>query len=123
MSVKRASRVADLIVVEISDILLKQVHDPRLKMVTITGLKLTDDLRQAKVFFVEMGKETSDPEVVTALKGATGFVKRELGKRLQLKYIPDLVFMVDKSFEYGGRIERLFAEIKREEKDHGKEDN
>jgi len=115
MGVKRANRVADLIMAEVSDILLKQVRDPRVQLVTITRVKLTDDLRLAKVFFVEMGKETSNPQAKTGLESATGFFKRELGKRLQLRYVPDLMFMVDESFEYGSRIDRLLAEIRREE--------
>jgi ribosome-binding factor A len=112
---KRSSRVADLIMAEISDILLKHVRDPRVKLVTITRVKLTDDLRLAKIFFVEMGKDTCDPEVKKGLQSATGFLKRELGKRLQLRYIPELLFKVDESFEYGSRIDRLLAEIRQEE--------
>lgn len=115
MTFKRSDRVADVIMAEISDLLLKQVRDPRIKLVTITRVKLTDDLRLAKVFFVETGKETCDPEVKTGLHRATGFLKRELGKRLRLRYVPDLVFMIDESFEYGSRIDRLLAEIRREE--------
>jgi ribosome-binding factor A len=115
MGVKRANRVADLIMAEVSDILLKQVRDPRVKLVTITRVKLTDDLRLAKVFFVEMAKDACDPQAKTGLESATGFLKRELGKRLQLRNVPDLMFMVDESFEYGSRIDRLLAEIRREE--------
>jgi ribosome-binding factor A len=115
MNVRRANRVADLIMAEVSDILLKQIRDPRVKLVTVTRVKLTDDLRLAKVFFVEMGKETCDPQAKKGLDSATGFFKRELGKRLQLRYVPDLMFMVDESFEYGSRIDRLLAEIRREE--------
>lgn len=112
---KRANRVADLIMAEISDILLKQVRDPRVKLVTITRVKLTDDLRLAKIFFVEMGRDICDPQAKAGLDSATGFFKRELGKRLHLRYIPDLMFMVDESFEYGSRIDRILAEIRREE--------
>ncbi|MCX5856796.1 MAG: 30S ribosome-binding factor RbfA [Deltaproteobacteria bacterium] len=111
---KRADRVADLIKIEISDILLKQVRDPRIGALTITGVKVTDDLRLAKVYFVEMAKETIHAETLAGLEKATGFLKRELGKRLQLRFVPDLIFRVDASFAYGGRIERLLAEIKQE---------
>lgn len=121
MNVKRASRVADLVMAEISEILLKHVRDPRVRLVTITRVKLSDDLRLAKVFFVEMGSDVCDPQVKTGLDSARGFVKRELGKRLQLRYVPDLIFMVDESFEYGSRIDRLLTEIhKSEEGEEGK---
>jgi ribosome-binding factor A len=120
MSFKRATRVADLIMADISNILLKEVRDPRIKCVTITGVKLTDDLRLAKIFFVEMGKDTCDPQTTIALQKATGFLKRELGKRLKLRYVPDIIFMIDESFAYGSRIDKLLAEIqKTEESDLG----
>jgi ribosome-binding factor A len=61
-SFKRADRVADLIRTEISDLLLKQVRDPRIGFVTITGVKVTDDLRTARVFFVELGKDQCSEE-------------------------------------------------------------
>ncbi len=111
---KRADRVADLIKLEISDILLRQVRDPRIHAMTITGVKVTDDLRLAKVFFVEMAQETIHAETLAGLEKATGFIRRELGKRLQLRCVPDLIFREDASFAYGSRIERLLAEIKRE---------
>ena len=120
MNFKRATRVADLIMADISDILLKDVGDPRIKCVTITGVKLTDDLRLAKVYFVEMGKDKCDPQIKIALQKARGFVKKELGKRLKLRHVPDLMFIIDESFAYGSRIDRLLAEIhKTEETDAG----
>jgi ribosome-binding factor A len=111
---KRADRVADLIQCEISDILLKQIRDPRIGAVTITGVKVTDDLRLAKIYFVELAQDTIRAETLAGLEKATGFLKRELGKRLQLRCVPDLIFRVDASFAYGNRIERLLAEIKQE---------
>ena len=115
MTFKRATRVADLIMADISDILLREIRDPRIKSVTITGVKLTDDLRLAKVFFVEMGKDSFDPQIKIALQNATGFLKRELGKRLKLRYIPDIIFVSDKSFAYGSRIDKLLAELQKTE--------
>jgi len=93
MSFKRATRVADLIKADIADILLREIGDPRIKSVTITGVKLTDE-------------------------NATGFLKRELGKRLSLRYVPDIIFACDESFAYGSKIDKLLAEIRAgEEKD------
>jgi ribosome-binding factor A len=119
---KRADRVADLIKAELSDILLKQIRDPRIGVITITGAKVTDDLRLAKIFFVEMGKDTVDPEIRKGLEKATGFLKRELGKRLQLRFVPDLIFKVDPSFAYGSRIDRLLSQIQEETEDHDRKD-
>ena len=121
-SFKRADRVADLIKIEISNLLLKQVRDPRIGLVTITGVKVTDDLRTARVFFVELGKDQCSEEVQAGLGKAAGFLRRELGRRLQLRCVPDLLFAYDPSFAYGNRIERLISEIHREEEAHVPED-
>jgi ribosome-binding factor A len=121
-SFKRADRVADLIKIEIADLLLKQVRDPRIGLVTITGVKVTDDLRTARVFFVELGKDQCSKEIQAGLGKAAGFLRRELGRRLQLRSVPELLFSYDPSFAYGNRIERLISEIHREEEAHVPED-
>jgi ribosome-binding factor A len=121
-SFKRADRVADLIKIEVADLLLKQVRDPRIGLVTITGVKVTDDLRTARLFFVEMGKDTCSAEVQTGLGKAAGFLRRELGRRLQLRHVPELLFTYDPSFAYGNRIESLLVEIHREEETDAAED-
>lgn len=108
---KRADRVADLIRAEISDIFLRRIRDPRIGALTITGVEVAEDLRTAKIFFVEMGKDVFDPETQKGLEKARSFIKRELGKRLQLRHVPDIFFMPDESFAYGSRIDRLLAEI------------
>jgi ribosome-binding factor A len=113
MGFKRADRVSDLVKAEITDILLRQVRDPRVQNVTITDVKMSDDLRQAKIYFVPMGSDNGTDEVKEGLKRATGFLKRELGKRLQLRYVPDVTFIYDASFDYGDRIERLLGEIEK----------
>jgi ribosome-binding factor A len=115
MSLKRSERVADLIKAELSDILLKEVRDPRIGSVTITAVELTEDLRSAKIFFVKMGGDAQSHELQDSLQKASGFIKRELGKRLQLRYIPALTFIYDPSFEYGDRIEKLLAQVKKKE--------
>jgi ribosome-binding factor A len=112
MSFKRADKVADLIKAEISDILLRQINDPPVREITVTGVKVTDDLRQAKVFFVRMGENVCSEETIKGLHRAAGFLRRELGKKLRLRHVPEIKFMFDESFEYGDRIERLLAEIK-----------
>jgi ribosome-binding factor A len=122
-SFKRADRVADLIKAEISDIFLKQIRDPGIGTVTITDVEVTDDLRYAKIFFVAMGKDEINDDMRLALQRAKGFLKRELGKRLKLRYVPDIQFVVDKSFAYGNRIEKLIAEIHRQEESDAAKDS
>jgi ribosome-binding factor A len=84
--------------------------------VTITTVKVSDDLRNAKIYFVEMGKDECSPEIKAGLTKATSFVRRELGKRLQLRLVPEIMFVHDKSFAYGNRIDKLLADIAQQEK-------
>ena len=121
-SFKRADRVADLLKMEVADLLLKQVRDPRIGSVTITGVKVSDDLRVARIFFVEMGKDTCSAEVKAGLQKATGFMRRELGRRLQLRHVPEILFVYDPSFAYGSRIDTLLMEIHREEESNAPAD-
>ncbi|MCK4534164.1 MAG: 30S ribosome-binding factor RbfA [Syntrophobacterales bacterium] len=114
MSFKRADKVADLIKAELSEILLRQINDPQVKEITVTGVKVTDDLRQARVFFVRMGENVCSEETIKGLHRAVGFLRRELGKRLRLRYVPEIKFIFDESFEYGDRIDRLLVEIKKD---------
>jgi len=113
MSFKRADKVADLIRTEVSDILLRRINDPQVREITVTGVKVTDDLRHAKVFFVRTREGICSDETMEGLQRATGFIRRELGKRLRLRYVPEIKFIFDESFEYGDRIDRLLAEIKK----------
>jgi len=119
---KRADRVADLIKIEIADILLKQIRDPRIGVLTITGVKVSDDLRSARIFFVEFGKNECSDAVKEGLKKASGFLRRELGRRLQLRYAPELFFSYDPSFAYGERIDELIAEIHENEEGNASTD-
>jgi ribosome-binding factor A len=121
-SFKRADRVADLIKMGMADLLLKQVRDPRIGKVTITDVKVSDDLRTARLFFVELGKDACSDDVRVGLEKAAGFLRRELGRRLQLRHVPELLFTYDPSFAYGSRIDALLMEIHREEETHAPED-
>ena len=114
MSFKRADKVADLIKAEVSDILLREVNDPQVRKMTVTGVKVTDALHQASVFFVQTGENSCSDETTKGLQRATGFLRRELGKRLRLRYVPEIKFIFDESFEYGDRINRLLAEIEKD---------
>ena len=110
MNFKRADRVAELIRAEMADIIIKEVKDPRLHSVTITSVKITDDLRNAKIYLDECS-----PEIKAGLTKAAGFIRRELGKRVQLRCVPELTFVHDQSFGYGNRIENLLAQIAKQE--------
>lgn len=117
MSFKRADRVAQMIQADMSDILSREVKDPRLHAVTITSVRVSDDLRSAKIYFVELGKDECSSDIKAGLVQASGFIRRELGRRIQLRCVPELTFIHDESFGYGSRIDKLLARIAKQEQD------
>ena len=109
---KRSLRVGDQILKEISYLLLERVTDPRVKGVTITGVDLSNDLKRAQVFFSIMGALDQVKRAQTGLDSAKGYIKREMGFRLALKYIPEIVFIYDPSLKSGSEMEELFEKLK-----------
>jgi len=87
--------------------LFRNVKDRRIGLVTITGVDLSPDLRHAKVFFSAMGTENQKKESFEALRHAAGWIRHELGQRIRMKFLPEIVFLPDTSQEYGERIDRL----------------
>jgi len=111
MEHKRSDRVADLILTELAEVLLRRVQDPRLADITLTDVKVTPDLRHAKVFYSLLGDDERKASAIVGLESARGFVKRELGKRLYLRRMPDIEFHFDGSLEYGSHIDRLLDDL------------
>jgi ribosome-binding factor A len=112
---RRASRVGDLILREIADLLMTKVKDPRVKKTTVTGISVSTDLRYAKVFYSLIGDEQEILEAQKGLESATGFIKREIGLRMDLKYVPDIAFKHDRSLAEGDYMEKLLQKLKAEE--------
>jgi len=104
---KRADRVADQIRMEVADILMRKIKDPRVRSVTVTGVELTADMRIAHVFVTTMEAEQAEQETFAGLSKASGFVRAELGRRLTLRYLPEVIFKKDVSGQRGDRIMRL----------------
>src|SRR5512139_247238 len=112
---RRASRVGDLLLREIADLLMTKVKDPRVKKTTLTGVFVSTDLRYAKVFYSLIGDEREILEAQKGLESATGFIKREIGLRMDLKYVPDIAFKHDRSLAEGDHMEKLLQKLKTEE--------
>lgn len=112
MDFKRADKVGELIQEEISLLLLRRIKDPRIGLVTLTRVKVTDDLRTARVFYSVIGGDQEKKNSREGLESATGFIRRELGRRLRLRYTPELIFTFDDSLEYGNHIEQLIRGLK-----------
>jgi ribosome-binding factor A len=112
---RRANRVGDLILREIADLLMTRVKDPRVKKTTVTGIELSKDLRYAKVFYSLIGDDQEIRAAQKGLESATGFIKREIGLRMDLKYMPDIVFKHDPSLAEGDYMEKLLRRLKTDE--------
>ena len=110
----RASRVGDQIQAELASLLTRAVHDPGIGFVTITQVKLTPDLQQARVYYTSIGDDKAKRESARALDRATPFLRRQVGQRLRLKRVPELTFFYDASIEQGDRVERILQELKTE---------
>ncbi|MBL7179607.1 MAG: 30S ribosome-binding factor RbfA [Pseudomonadota bacterium] len=108
----RSERVSGHIKKVLSDMLQKHLKDPRLEMATITGVKMSRDLRIARIYFISPGGRKSSEEAAEGFRSALGYVKRTLAQQLGLRYMPELKFYYDESFEYGSRIDNVLKSIK-----------
>jgi len=107
MTSTRTARVARQVQQELSQILEEQLKDPRVGMVTLTSVQMTPDLRLARVYFSRLGDAKERRDAHAALEHAAGFLRRELGQRLRLRYLPELRFFIDDSLERYDRISEL----------------
>lgn len=107
----RSERVSGHIQKVLSDLLRKNVKDPRLEMAIITGVKVSRDLRVARVYFTASGGKNRRREAVEGFKSAVGYVKRALAQQLGLRYMPDVKFLYDESFDYGSNIDKVLKSI------------
>jgi ribosome-binding factor A len=108
----RSDRVSGQIQKILSEILLKKIKDPRLKNASITDVKLSRDLRIARVYFVISGNKKNIEEALEGFKSALGYVKRTVARQLGLRYMPDLKFFYDESFDYGSHIDSVLKALK-----------
>lgn len=113
MSSRRSLRVGDLIRNEISSMLVKGLKDPRIGFVTVTRVEVADDLRQAKVFFSVVGSGEDSERALSGLSSARGYIRSVLARRLDLKYVPELIFREDPAIKSGARLSELLNELKR----------
>jgi len=108
----RKDKVAEAIREEASLILHDKLKDPRLGFVTITGVEVADDLRNAKVYFSVLGNEEDYAKTQAALDSALGFIRKLISERINLKFAPEIIFRQDHSSEYSMRIQQVLDEVK-----------
>lgn len=110
----RPERVADILREEISQIVGYELEDPRLTMVTVTDVRLSEDLKAARVYVTVAGDEEEHRLALSALRHAAPYVRKQLGLSLNLKRTPDIHFIRDRVEEEGERVDRLLEEIEKD---------
>ncbi len=110
-SFNRAERVGGQVQKVLAGLIGKGVNDPRLAQATITGVTLSRDLRIAKVYFTAHGDTHDEQALLAGFLSAKGFIKRELARELGLRYMPELKFFYDASFDYGAHINRVLKSV------------
>ena len=117
MQGRRIDRVEEQLRIELSEIIEREIQDPRIGLTTVTAVKVSPDLRHARAFVTVLGDATQRKKALEGLRSAASFVRRSLSKRLHhMRRIPELSFDYDESVEKGIRIEELLDQIKHEEK-------
>ena len=102
-----------------ADLLRREIDDPRLKtgaLVSITDVEVSDDLRHAQVFVTVLGSDQETKDAFAALRHAEPFLRRALGPRLQLRYLPEIHFRLDDTIKKGVRVDELLHQLEREKK-------
>ena len=108
----RGGRLEQEIQREVNDLLLKRIRDPRVEGVTVTGVEVTGDLQQAKIFYSVLSELASvNKKAADGLDAATGLIRKELGSRLRIYKTPELKFVKDESVQYGNKIDDLIRQL------------
>lgn len=114
---RRTDRVGDLIRAELSDLLLRSVQDPRIRLASITGVEVSPDLKRAVVRISALGDEDQRLATIDALRHARGFLRSELANRLRTRNTPELVFELDRGAEHSQKISDLLESL------HGRDES
>ncbi len=111
MAFKRTDRISEEIKKELSNI-IRELKDPRIPMMTsVVNVNVTNDLRYAKAYISVMGTDEEKQDAIKGLKAAAGFVRREIGSRINLRCVPEFTFELDNTIEYGAHINKLLNDI------------
>jgi ribosome-binding factor A len=115
MQGRRIDRIEEQFRIELSEILEREIHDPRIGLATVTHVKVSPDLRHARVFITVLGDAAQRKKTLEGLRSAASYARHSLSKRLHhMKRIPELTFDYDEAVEKGIRIEELLDQIKHE---------
>lgn len=119
----RSQRVSEQILRELAELIRLEVKDPRVGFITLTEVELTPDYAHAKVYFTSMTGQDDLDETLAGLRRASGFLRRELGRRVRIHTTPELHFYYDKSVEQGSRMSQLIDKVVREDSERQHDDD
>jgi ribosome-binding factor A len=111
MTTPRIARLRELMKKEVSEILQREMKDPRIGFVSVTDVELSADLRHAKIFVSIFGDAEAKTKTMEGLVSAQGFVRTALAHRIRLRRIPEVLFRMDESIERGARVNRLLRQV------------
>lgn len=114
---RRPEKVREFIKEQVSEIIQHRLKDPRIGFVSVTDVEVSLDLRHAKIFVSVLGNEQAKADTMAGLESAIGYVRGELGRRLQMRFTPEILFRLDESIERGTRVMSLIREIREEAND------
>ena len=112
MEYQRSDRVGDLLLEVVAELLRREIRDPRVRAVTLTGVKMSKDLRHARIYFNLFGGAQTRDDAVAGLKSASGFIRSRAGKQLNLRFVPQIEFTYDESEDQAQRIDALLKQVK-----------
>ncbi|HDS15986.1 MAG TPA: 30S ribosome-binding factor RbfA [Proteobacteria bacterium] len=112
---QRCRRIGDQLKVEISAMLQREIKDPRIGFITVQDVEVAPDLSQAFVYYTVLGNADEKNATLAGLNSTAGFMRREIGRRLHLKRIPEMQFRYDDSIDKGEHLEEVFGRIRKEE--------
>jgi len=115
MSTRRQQRVAEQIKIELSQIIEREIDDPRLNLINITDSTISPDLHDVTIYVSALAGESVKTEVLAGLEHARNFLRRRLGQEMKLRIVPELHFRWDRSLETGDRISRLIDQIEEQD--------
>ena len=112
----RVEKLQELIKQEVGKMLLTDIKDSRIGFVTVTGVEMTGDLREAKIYVSIMGNDEQIKSSLEGLNSALGFIRREIGRRIKIRFTPEISFALDKSLDYSEHIQKLLLKVQAEER-------
>lgn len=116
MNNKRANRISEEVKKVVSELISNRLKDPRVgKMVTVTSVEVTRDLSYANIYISVLGDKAEKDEALKGLSSAKGFIRKEIGSRIDLRYVPEPIFHLDESIERGIYMSKLIKEVKEQD--------